>query len=69
MVTGWCKRKVRRYEPIFFSNDVYFRPNGLSDIVILCSRPNSCCQRKFFDMPVLSLGCFHERVAMTVKQI
>ena len=31
-----------------------------SDIVILCSRPNSCCQQnlKCFDMPLLSLGLF-----------
>ena len=31
-----------------------------SDIVILCSRRNSCCQQNFkcFDMPLLSLGLF-----------
>ena len=31
-----------------------------SDVMILCSRPNSCCQRnlKCFDMPLLSLGLF-----------
>ena len=31
-----------------------------SDTVILCSRPNSCCQQnlKCFDMPLLSLGLF-----------
>ena len=31
-----------------------------SDIVILCIRPNSCCQQnlKCFDMPLLSLGLF-----------
>ena len=42
-----------------------------SDIVILCSSPNSCCQQnlKCFDMPLLSSGLFHEKVAMTVKQI
>ena len=29
-----------------------------SDIAILCSRPNSCCQQNLecFDMPLLSLG-------------
>ena len=29
-----------------------------SDIVILCSRPNSCCQQylKCFDMPLISSG-------------
>ena len=42
-----------------------------NDIVILCNRPNSCCQQnlKCFDMPLLSLGLFHERAAVTVKQI
>ena len=31
-----------------------------SDIVILCGRPNSCCQQslKCFDMPLLSSGLF-----------
>ena len=31
-----------------------------SDIVILCSEPNSCCQQnlKDSDMPLLSLGLF-----------
>ena len=44
----------------------------LSDIVILCSRPNGHCQQNLecFDMPLLSSGfCFYERAAMTVKQI
>ena len=42
-----------------------------SDIVMLGSGPNSCCQQnlKCFGMPLLSLGFFHERVTMTVKQI
>ena len=41
------------------------------DIVILCSRPNSCCQQnpKCFDMPLFPLVCFPERVIMTVKQV
>ena len=32
----------------------------LSDLVILCSRPSSCCQQnlKCFDMPLLSLSLF-----------
>ena len=41
-----------------------------SDIVrMLRCGPNSCCQQnlKCFDMPLLSLGSFHEIVAMTVK--
>ena len=31
-----------------------------SDTVILCSRPNGCCQQnlKYFDMPLLSLGLY-----------
>ena len=47
----------------FFSNDFILVLLGVidfSDIVILCSRPNSCCQQnhKCFDMPLLSLGLF-----------
>ena len=47
----------------FFNNEFYFsfvRPNRLSDIVMLCSGPNSCGQQnlKCFDMPLLSLGLF-----------
>ena len=54
---------MEMYTKFFFSKDFLFsfvRPNGLSDIVILCSRPNSCCQQnlKCFDMPLLSLGLF-----------
>ena len=42
-----------------------------SDIVMLRSGLNSCCQENFkcLDMPLLLLVCFHERVAMTIKQI
>ena len=42
-----------------------------SDVVILCGRPNSCCQQNYkcFDMPYYPKICFHERVAMTAKQI
>ena len=41
-----------------------------SDTVILCGRPNSCFQQnhKCFDMPYYPQVCFHERVAMTVKE-
>ena len=47
----------------FLSNDFYFSfvsSNGLSDIVILCITPNSCCQQNLtsFDMPLLSLSLF-----------
>ena len=32
----------------------------ISDVVMLCSGPNSCFQQnlKYFDMPLLSLGLF-----------
>ena len=47
----------------FFSNDFISVLLGLidfSDIVMLRSGPNSCCQQnlKCFDMPLLSLGLF-----------
>ena len=63
------------YRTFFFSNDFFISVLlGLidfNDIVMLRSRPNSCCQQNLncFDMPLLSLRLFHERVAMTVKQI
>ena len=43
-----------------FSAMIFFSFVGFGDIVILCSRPNSCCQENFkcFDMPLLSLGLF-----------
>ena len=77
MVTGWCKLKVRALVEIFtdfFSAMIFISVllglMNFSDIMILCSRPNSCCQQnlKCFGMPLLSLG-FQERVAMTVEQI
>ena len=51
------------YQAFFFSNDFISVLSGLmdfSDIVMLRSRPNSCCQQnlKCFDMPLLSLGLF-----------
>ena len=64
---GWCKLKVRgRVETFikhFFSNDfcfIFVRPNDFSDIVMLRSGPNSCCQQNLecFDLPLLSLGLF-----------
>ena len=41
---------------IFIS--VLFGLIDFSDVVMLCSGPNSCCQQnlKSFDMPLLSLG-------------
>ena len=47
----------------FFSNDLFCVMLGLidfSDIVMLRSGPNSCCQQnlKCFDMLLLSLGLF-----------
>ena len=64
---GWCKLKVRaRVETLiklFFSMIFISVLLGLidfSDIVMLRSGPNSCCQQnlKCFDMPLLSLGLF-----------
>ena len=77
MITGWCKLKVRaRVETLikyFLLNfiSVLLGLIDFSDIVMLRSGPNSCCQQnlKCFDMPLLSLGLFHERVSMTVKQL
>ena len=68
VITGWCKLKVRVGVEIFthsfFSNDFYFSFVGpLLDIVILCSRPDSCCQQNLncFDMPLLSFGLFSRK--------
>ena len=67
MNTGWYKLKVRaRVETFqaFFSAMIFISVlSGLihfSDIVMLCGRPNSCCQQnlKCFDMPLSSLGWF-----------
>ena len=68
MNTGWYKLKVRaRVETLikhFFSAMIFISVlSGLmdfSDIVMLCSRPNSCGQQnlKCFDMPLSSLGLF-----------
>ena len=68
MVTGWCKLKVRAREKTlikhFFSAMIFISvllgPMDFNDIVMLHSRPNSCCQQnlKCFDMPLLSLGLF-----------
>ena len=51
------------YQIFLLSNGFFFSFVSLmdfGDIVILCSRPNSCCQQnlKCFDMPLLSLGLF-----------
>ena len=43
-----------------------------SDLMILCSRPNSCCQQNLtcFDMPLLFLGFFfHERIVNKFKYV
>ena len=68
MITGWYKLKVRaRVETLikhFFSAmnfiSVLLSLIDFSDIVMLHSGPNSCCQQnlKCFDMPLLSLGLF-----------
>ena len=65
MITGWCKLKVRArvgtlikqfFAMIFIS--VLLGLIDFSDIVMLRSGPNSCCQQNLrcFDMPLLSLG-------------
>ena len=54
MITGSCKLKVRaRVETLTGLID-------FSDIVMLRSGPNSCCQQNFkcSDMLLLSLGLF-----------
>ena len=66
MVTGWCKLKVRAWvEKLikhFFSVMIFISVllglMNFSDIVLLRSRPNSCCQQnlKCFVMSLLSLG-------------
>ena len=72
MVAQWVRRwgsdhRVVRAEgihQIIFSAMIFISVLlGLidfSDIVILCSKPNSCCQQNLmcFDMPLLSLGLF-----------
>ena len=65
---GWCKLKVRGWVKIhtrlFFSAmiliSVLLGLMNFSDIVILCSGPNSFCQQNLmcFDMPLLSSGLF-----------
>ena len=64
VIIGLCEVKVRAqvgggmFTKSFLSNDFYFSfMLGLmdfSDTVILCSRPNSCCQQnpKYFDKPL-----------------
>ena len=66
MITVWCQLKVRaRVETLikifpqcFFS--VLLGLIDFSDIVMLGSGPNSCCQQNLecFDIPLLSLGLF-----------
>ena len=52
------------YQSFFFSAMIFISvllgPMNFSDIVILCNRPNSCCQQnlKCFDMPLLSIRLF-----------
>ena len=71
VVTELCKLKVRAWVKIhntFFSAVIFISVllqglMGFSDIVILCSRPNSCCQQnpKCSDMPLLFLGLFSSK--------
>ena len=67
MITGWYKLKVRAlvetlikiFSAMIFIS-VLLGLIDLSDIVILRSGPNSCCQQnlKCFDLPLFSLGLF-----------
>ena len=70
MVTGWCKLNVRVFSVKIFIS-VLLGLMDFSDIVILYSGTNSCCQQNLecFICLCYSKVCFHERVAMTVKQI
>ena len=63
----WCKLKVPArveiYTNFFSAMNFISALSGLmdfSDVVILCSRPKSCCQQNYkcFDMPLLSSGLF-----------
>ena len=63
MTTGWCKVKVRaRVETVIkhFFISVLLGLMDFSDVVMLCSTPNSCCEQNLtcFDMPLLLLGLF-----------
>ena len=67
MITGWCKLRFEhgwRHLSNIFSAMIFISVLlGLidfSDIVMLRSGSNSCCQQnlKCFDMPLLSLGLF-----------
>ena len=67
MVTGWYKLKVRgRVETLIrlFSAMIFILVllglMDFSDIVMLRSWPNSCCQQnlKYFGMPLSSLSLF-----------
>ena len=64
MIIGWCKLKGGDTYQTLFSAMIFISvllgPIDFSDIVMLRSGPNSCCQQnlKCFDMPLLSLGLF-----------
>ena len=61
---------------LFFSNDFFISVllglMDFSDIVILCSRPHIVVANENLSVLICHyypLVCFHERLAMTVKQI
>ena len=67
MVTGLCKLKVQTWVETLIKHflamvfiSVLLELIDFSDIVMLRSGPNSCCQQnlKCFDLPLLSLGLF-----------
>ena len=67
MITAWCKLTgsspggdiYQNFSAMIF-NSVLLGLIDFSDIVMLSSWPNSCCQQnlKCFDMPLLSLRLF-----------
>ena len=59
MITEWCKLKVRARVETFIKIFLI----DFSDIVMLGSGPNYCCEQnlKCFDMPLLSLALFSRK--------
>ena len=58
-VRAWVESLIKHFLAMIFIS-VLLGLMDFSDIVMLRSGPNSCCQQnlKCFDMPLLSLGLF-----------
>ena len=52
----------------FVSNEFYVRPNRFSDIAILCSRPNSCCQQNLYSVSMSLYNLFSSGVFFMKEQ-